>query len=210
MTDYTQLITSQHADKPKFSALVQTVAGAFGDVADTIRSLSQAFDLDTAAGAQLDIVGLWVGQLRIVPGVLALGFFGFDDNIVAEEFGEEGIASIGGRFYEEDEEFSSTAVLADPEYRTVLKAKIVRNQFNGTAEEVVAALRFIFNAPAHVRDEGKLSFEVVVNTPISLIGQALLTNFDLLPRPAGISISKIIYSEFSAEARDIATATAHL
>jgi hypothetical protein len=45
-----------------------------------------------------------------------------------------------------------------------------------------------------------------VNSGLSLVGQSLLTNFDLLPRPIGVSIDKIIYSHLSAEAQDVASA----
>jgi hypothetical protein len=198
MIDYTALITSQHADKPKFAAMVQAVAGSIGDISTFIQSLSPAFDLDTAIGVQLDIVGQWIGQSRSVGGVLTLGYFGFSDNVVAENFGEEGNASIGGRFYEEGEPFTSTAVLADPEYRTVLKAKILRNHYKGTTKEITDALNFIFNAPAHIVDEGIQSIVVVINAPISPIGQSLLTNLDLLPRPAGVAIGQIVYTDLSA------------
>jgi len=209
-TDYTSFITSEHADKPKFVAMVQATAGAFGAIAEAMCSLPHAFDLDNAAGAQLDIVGKWVGQPRAVSGVLTLGYFGFSDNIVAEPFGEEGNPSIGGRFYEEGEPFTSTSVLADPEYRTVLRAKIVRNHYDGRTDEIEQALEYIFAAPAHVRDAGNLSIDIVVNAPISLVGQSLLTNFDLLPRPAGVSIGEIIHSELSAEARAKAAAAGTL
>lgn len=198
--DYTTLITSQHADKPKFAALVQVLTGAIDGIRASIQSLPQAFDLDTALGAQLDIVGQWIGQPRTVGGVLTLGYFGFSDNVVAANFGEENNASIGGRFYEEDEPFTSTAVLADPEYRTVLRAKILRNHYSGTTDEIVNALQLIFDAPAHVVDEGIQSLIVVINAPISPIGQSLLTNFDLLPRPAGVAIGQIVYSDLSAHA----------
>lgn len=143
-SDYTQLITSQHADKPRFTALVQAVAGGIGAISDTILSLPHAFDLDLAAGAQLDVIGLWVGQPRDVAGVPTTEFFGFEDNIAAEIFGEQGFPSIGGRFFEEGEQFQSTVVLADPEYRLLLKSKIVRNQSDGTAADLIQALIFLF------------------------------------------------------------------
>lgn len=199
--DYTTLITSQHRDKPKFAALVDLVANGVGEIGEAIQSLPRAFDLDHALGKQLDIVGQWAGQSRTVTDVLIVGFFGFEENIVAEPFGEEGNASIGGRFYEEGEPFSGTSVLGDPEYRTILRAKIVRNHYRGTAEEISRALEFIFGSHAYIRDPGTMSLEVVVNSDISLVGQSLLTNFDLLPRPVGVSIDKIIYSHLSAEAR---------
>lgn len=208
--DYTTLITSEHADKPKFVAIVQTVAGAICDVTSLIQSMPQTFDLDVAVGAQLDILGQWIGQPRSVGGVLTLGYFGFSDNVAAANFGEENNAAIGGRFYEEDEPFTSTAVLADPEYRTVLRAKILRNHYQGTTEEIVEALHLIFNAPAHVDDQGTMSISVVINAPISPIGQSLLTNFDLLPRPAGVAIGQIVYTDLSGDAFASSSGTAHL
>lgn len=210
MRDYTALITSQHRDKPKFVAMVSAVAGAIGDITAAIQSLPRSFDLDDAVGKQLDIVGEWIGQPRTVGGVLTLGYFGFSDNVVAEPFGEEGDPSIGGRFYEEGEAFTSTSVLADPEYRTVLRAKILRNHYQGTTPEIVDALRLIFNAPAHVDDDGTMSIIVVINAPISTIGQALLTDFDLLPRPAGVKIRDIIYTDLSADAFAQASAAGEL
>lgn len=206
--DYSALITSEHSAKPKFMALVQAIAGTAGDIANLIASLPALFDLDTAIGKQLDIVGQWIGQSRVVPGVLTLGYFGFVENVVALTFGEETDISIGGRFYEEGEPFTSTAVLADPEYRTILKAKIVRNQYDGTQEEIENALAYIFNAPAHIRDNGTMVIDIVINAKISLVDQSLLTNFDLLPRPAGVAIGQIIYTSMSAAAFDIASASA--
>lgn len=208
--DYTTLITSQHADKPKFAALVQALTGAVDGITQAIASLPQAFDLDVAVGAQLDVDGQWIGQPRTVGGVLTLGYFGFSDNVAAANFGEESDASIGGRFYEEGEPFTSTAVLADPEYRKVLQAKILRNHYQGTTDEIVNALRLIFGAPAHIDDQGVMSLVVVINAPISLVGQSLLTNFDLLPRPAGVAIGQIIYTDLSADAFAQARATAQL
>lgn len=208
--DYSSLITSQHRDRPKFVAMVQAIAGAVGDITAMIQSLPQAFDIDTAVGTQLDIIGEWVGQSRVVAGVLTFGFFGFSDSLVAEPFGEEGNPSIGGRFYEEGEPFTQTAVLGDPEYRLVLKAKIIRNHYQGTTEAIENALQLIFGVPAIVRDDGTMNIDIVVNGPISLIGQSLLTNFDLLPRPAGVAIRSIIYTDMAAQAFSTATASATL
>jgi hypothetical protein len=210
MANCTSLITSQHANKPKFRAMVESIAGAIGDITAALQSLPKAFDLDNAIGAQLDIIGLWVGQSRVVPGVLTLGYFGFSDNLVAQPFGDEGNAAIGGRFYEEGEVFTSTAVLADPEYRLVLKAKIIRNHYDGTTEEIERALELLFGVPGVVHDDGTMNLDIVIHGPISLVGQTLLTNFDILPRPAGVAIRSIIYTDMAAQARDVATSSATL
>jgi hypothetical protein len=208
--DYAALITSEHADKPKFMALVALLCGTVDDISSATRSLPQAFDVDTAIGDQLDIVGQWIGQARVIPGVLTLGFFGFSDNVAAANFGEERDVSIGGRFWNEGEPFSGTAVLSDPEYRLVLKSKIIRNQYGGTTAELVTALQTIFNASAHIDDDGTMGLRLVINSPLSTVSQSLITNFDILPRPAGVGFREIIYSTFDARALDVVDASATL
>ena len=61
VSNYTALITSEHADKPKFMAMVEAVAQCFVDQQNLLLSVPTAFDLDDAVGVQLDAVGLWVG-----------------------------------------------------------------------------------------------------------------------------------------------------
>lgn len=191
MTDYTTLITSQHINKPKFVAKVSTVTGGINAITQLIQSIPDAFDVDNAIGAQLDIVGLWVGRLRTVNSILTVAFFGFSDDGAALPFGEQTDPSKGGRFYEQGEPFSSSTVLGDPEYRTIIKAKIVRNQWNGTTGGIEAALQYVFNAPCTVVDNGTLNLTINVSAPITAVEKTLLTQFDLLPRPAGVRIGTI-------------------
>jgi hypothetical protein len=65
-SDYTGLITSEHSSKPKFSAMVAAVAQTFADQQNCVAGMVGNFDVDTAIGAQLDVVGLWVGLTRNV------------------------------------------------------------------------------------------------------------------------------------------------
>jgi hypothetical protein len=65
-SDYTGLITSEHSGRPKFSAMVAAVAQTFVDQQNCVAGLPSDFDVDMAIGAQLDVVGLWVGVTRDV------------------------------------------------------------------------------------------------------------------------------------------------
>jgi hypothetical protein len=190
---YAALITSEHNQKPKFMAMVQAVTGSIGDVNAGIQAIQPAFDLDNAVGAQQDVIGEWVGQSRVIPGVLTIGFFGFLDDASASPFGELADPSIGGRFYELGESFESTTVLGDADYLTVLKAKIVRNQSDGTLADLEAALQFIFGAACQVTDNGTLSLAIHISTPLTPTQKALLLGLDILPRPAGVAIGSITF-----------------
>lgn len=187
--DYTELIPSANNQAPKFTAMVEAVTSAWGGLYDLLAGMPQVFDVDTAEGVQLDVVGRWVGQSRLVPNVLLLQFFGFQDNPAALPFGEEGNGAIGGRFYGEGEPIASTTLLADPEYRTLIKARIVRNNAQGSTADIVRALNFLFNAPAVVEDPGTMAIGVAIGRPLSLVELAIITGLDILPRPAGVRIA---------------------
>lgn len=126
-TDYTTLITSLHADKPAFVATVALTTGAFGDMYDTALELTRVFDVDTAVGVQLDIIGLWVGILRkqLVP---VTGAF-FSWNTTGLGWNE---ANWRGP-YEPNE---GIVDLDDDTYRVLIKAKIGGNYWQGAFDEV--------------------------------------------------------------------------
>lgn len=210
-TNYLKLITSKHANKPKFMAWVGVLTGALADIRDVIASIPAAYDIDNAVGAQLDVIGEWVGRPRVVEDILDVAFFGFQDDSAALPFGELINVSVGGRFYELNESFSSSSTLADPEYKTILKAKIVRNQWNGTIDGLEQALQYIFGVPCAVVDNGTLNLTIYIGRPITAIEKTLLSTFDLLPRAAGVLIGAIQYRTFLAgDAVSTTTAQAHL
>ena len=188
MTDYTSLITSEHNQRPKFKAMVGAVAGAWGSVYDFTQTIPAKFDLDAAEGAQLDVIGLWVGQTRLIPNVLLVQYFNFVGNPAALNFGEEGIASIGGRFYSEGEPVDASTILADPEYRTIIRARIVRNTAKGLTSDFIRSLQFIFNAPAIIDDPADMTVGIFIGRYLSLTELAIITGLDILPRPAGVRI----------------------
>jgi hypothetical protein len=215
---YAARITSEHNQKPKFMSMVSLVTGAIGDVLEGIQSIEAAFDLDNAIGVQQDILGLWIGQPRVVSQVLVQGLFGFSETSTGQAdgaqlpFGELTNPTIGGRFYELGQIVSGTTTLSDPEYLTILKARIVRNQSDGTLAAIENALQFIFGVPCSVADNGTLSIVINVGGAITPTQQALLTSLDLLPRPACVSISAITFTGnlYRATASCVSSALASL
>ena len=61
---YLDLITSEHRVRPKYVAYVTALLKVAGDVEDLLSTMSTYFELDTAAGAQLDILADRVGVIR--------------------------------------------------------------------------------------------------------------------------------------------------
>jgi hypothetical protein len=191
---YLGLITSEHRFQPKFAALMAVLLSAVGDTTAVINSMPGKFDLDTAVGNQLDIDGAWVGQDRVITQVLLVEFFGFADDQAALTMGELTNPTIGGVFYELGATFAQSTTLSDDDYRTIIRARIVRNQANGTLSDLEAALEYIFQVPCAVADIGDQSLAIEVSAPITQTQEALLNTLDILPRPAGVAIGSITYS----------------
>jgi hypothetical protein len=197
---YDNLITSEHNQKPNFMAVVDTVVGAAADAVLATQSIQPAFNLLTAVGAQLDILGLWIGQSRTIPNVLITGYFGFSEVDTGNPdglqlpFGELSNPSIGGIWYSLGDVVAGTTILSDIAYLTVLKARIVSNQSNGTLSAIENGLQFILGVACSVGDPGDLVISINIPLPITPLEQALISSLDLLPRPAGVAIGTITYA----------------
>lgn len=63
---YLNLITSEHANKPKYVAWMTVLLKPFIDAINLNRSIKSAFFIDTATGIQLDTIGKWLNLPRQV------------------------------------------------------------------------------------------------------------------------------------------------
>src|ERR1700724_484376 len=84
VSDYLKLVTRLHAGQPRFNAMLAAVLQPFSDLQAFLNSLPQQFDIDIAIGAQLDIVGQWVGQSRNITVPLPNIFFTWDSSNLAK------------------------------------------------------------------------------------------------------------------------------
>lgn len=190
-------IIQQFRESPKFNAFISGLMALSNDVEACLQQMQYLADIDMMSGANLDVIGIIVGVSRIVPDVVELSWFGFEDTGTwATVFGEEGIPNIGSRFFEEGETIFSTTLLQDVEYRLILKARIVKNNSACTPEDIISGMRYIFGVPdikySDINTPGytgpKMSFSLSVGRPIFAFEQAIITVLDILPRPAGCNI----------------------
>ena len=137
-TDYVAKIPPLNAGKPKFAATIATVVSPFADGQSFLNNLSQAFDLDTAIGVQLDSVGQWAGISRKIPIPVTQPWFSW------------GIRSRGwGQAYWKGPDILGTRLesLDDETYRRLIRAKIAANYSDGSVVQAQAALATYFKAP---------------------------------------------------------------
>ncbi|MGT5257380.1 DUF2612 domain-containing protein [Escherichia coli] len=122
MSKYTDLITNYHATKPRFFDHVDLSTRPLIDITAATRGLVSAFDIDTAVGIQLDILGLWIGRSRIVSQPISGVYFSLDIDGLGFDQG------VWQGPYDPD---SGYTTLSDETYRIILKAKIAINNWDG-------------------------------------------------------------------------------
>lgn len=122
MSKYTDRITNYHAGKPKFFAHVDLSTRPLRDVSDAMSGLIPEFDIDTAVGVQLDVVGEWVGRSRRVSTPVTGIYFSWDTERVGWDQG------VWQGPYDPNDGFID---LSDEIYRLMLKVKVAINNWDG-------------------------------------------------------------------------------
>lgn len=181
---YLALITSQHVNKPKFKATLTTVLDGLVGAQATMESFVQAFDIDTAIGVQLDIIGLWVGVGRRIATPLTGVYFEWD-----------GAVSVGwdsGVWRGEFDPVSGLVDLPDGDYRLLLKAKIAANSWDGSIPDAYRVWEEAFGngSTIIIQDNQDMSMVIgVANTTLSQVSKALLTGGYIPIKPAGVRVN---------------------
>lgn len=182
--DYLNLITSAWRDKPKFTAMVSDQASVAVRVQDLIASMVSIFEVDSAVGDQLDIIGKWVGITRDVdipiPGV----YFSWD-----------GAADLGWDYgsWQNPSEPTEVTTLPDDAYRTLIKAKIAANKWDGTTEGAYEVWEQVFTTfTILIKDNQDMTYELglIGGTVDSLTLQLVLQGYIPL-KPEGVRLAGV-------------------
>lgn len=173
-SDYTGLITSEHASAPNFVAMVGSIAQAFVDVQNQLAAIPSAYDLDVAVGVQLDAVGLWVGVTRNVNTPLTGVYFSLD------------VAGLGfdqGVWQGPFDPSTGITSLDDDTYRLLIRARIAANHWDGTLEGSAAILALIFQSnieyPQIILSDGTevVVYDTTSGQTIPLVGYSDQTTY---------------------------------
>lgn len=197
---YTDLLIIQYHDKPRARAhialLVQELlaAGILFDIRD-------AFDLETAVGVQLDILGLYIGVSRFYKGQILEGFFAFTDYIedppdpLKIGFAEySNFETKLGKYLQYNDLLSSDLVLNDDDYRFILKLKIVQNNSNHSHKSIDDSMFRFFGDTVYADSEGNMEMYYFVPAGRSAIVEVAIQK-QVLPRPMGVMLNYVVVQE---------------
>jgi hypothetical protein len=181
------LVTSEHADKPKFMATLANVLQPFADMVALLQGMSAAFDVSTAVGAQLDIVGEWVNVSRNIPAALTGVYFSFDT---------AGVGWDQGTWWNPLSPVSQLTALPDDAYRRVIQLKTAWNQWDGTIPATYTAWNLVFASLGIgllIQDEpGMHMLYALSGTAPDPVTQGMFLNGLLTPKPAGVQVAAFV------------------
>jgi hypothetical protein len=184
LTDYTALITSEHADKPRFMAMVSLLGQWAADRRNLLASIPELFDIDSAVGQQLDFIGEWVGVKRTLSVPLTGVYFSFDT---------AGVGFDEGTWLGPFDPTTGLVSLPDDQYRILLYATIAANTWDGTVPSAYAAWNTIFEPLGFsilIEDKQDMSMTIALLGPTpDAVTLALFTGGYLNLRPAGVQVN---------------------
>lgn len=181
--DYLNLVTSEHQPAARFMASLLAIIQPASDVQAQIASMDGLFDVDVAVGDQLDKVGLWIGQSRLITLDLTGVYFSFDVN---------GVGYDQGIWFEKYDPLTNQFALPDEQYRLLLYAKIAANNWDGSIPGAYAAWNKLFGDTniVLIQDNQDMSMLIGVVGPLpDPLTKAILTGGYLTLKPAGVHIN---------------------
>lgn len=180
--DYLNLITSEYRLQPNFIATLTLWMDFYVYIQGILNSMIPLFDVDLAIGQQLDVIGQWVGVSRNVaipiPGV----YFSWDgDYTVGWDYGT----------WQPDNLPTSVTVLPDDAYRTLIRAKIAANHWDGTTDGAYAIWDALFpNFTILIQDNQDMTYDLaIVGGQIDSLTAALITGGYIPLKPEGVHVN---------------------
>lgn len=189
-------IYAQYRNQPKavdWYAITRVLGGQISAAAQAVR---ESYNIDTAVGAQLDVIGRIVVADRNFLSATPLfpGLFAEPDG---DEFGDT------------DAMFSETSIgtdsqMSDEFFRLVIRAKIVKNNSDATIESILRGMNFLVPGANVVRviDGEDMSFAIEFAGQITDLERWALLNASLVPKPQGVRFNGFLESFEGAEFGD--------
>jgi len=185
-----QTIISQYANSPSLTQLLSNFNQYLDPSANFDQFLSFVWDVDTAQGFGLDILGRIVGVSRVIPIPGTQGSFGFQTADVPADwqtFGSVNAPGTGGPFFAGQVSTGSFS-LNDTAYRTLVLAKALANIAATTAPALNQLVTNLFpgRGRAYTIDGRDMTMTYVFEFSLSSIEFAILSFSGVLPHGGGV------------------------
>lgn len=202
---YLDLLLFQYRQQTNAEAEIDLMASQGEKLYDLLSSYREEYDIDTAVGAQLDVLGRILQFPRQVPHVLDKIRFGFDNNDNSRGFADRFDPNRESAPFSDRFERKYTDLQLDDEtYRRFLKVKVAKNTGSATIvdDERISlqdAVEIAFGmGNAYVQDNKDMSLTIYIAPEVEEQRALTIKRAGLLPRPQGVGYSFIIQANPAA------------
>ena len=192
---YTNLLIIQYHDQPKAKATIALFIEellANGILID----IENGFNVETAVGVQLDVLGKYVDLDRNYAGQNLLGYTSFvtytqvsyPPQIGMTNY-TNGFADIGQTLIYPDV-LSDTLVLDDADFRFLIQLRILQNNMNYSHKSIDQVIYNFFGLTLVPDSTGNMQMWYFAQAPVPAVLTVAIQK-DLLPRPMGVMLGLI-------------------
>lgn len=181
MLNHRDTVISQYANSPTILQLIDSMNSYIDPRTNMQDFYDYVWNVDTAEGFGLDIWGKIVGVGRSLRVVADLDAFGFSESLVYQPFDQAPFFSPSD---------IGTIELEDAEYRKLILIKALANISAMNAKTLNLLLRQLFDGRrCYVLDIGSMQMRYVFEFALTQMDYAILTQSNVMPRPAGVQLS---------------------
>lgn len=192
---YANLLIIQYNGLPKAKASVELIAETIlGN--GLIIDVQNAYDIDTAMGVQLDVVGKYQGINRFFSEIDLINYFamvpyseylslpdsppawGFSTYSNFDDYSYNGTLTY-------EDVITSQNALSDSIFRTLIKLAVITNNCNYSRGQIDTLIWNLFGAMVRPESSGNMTMQYFVMGAVTTLIQAIITK-NLFPVPMGV------------------------
>lgn len=197
---YENLLIIQYHDQPKAQATIGLIAETLLQNGVAL-DVQEAYDIDTAVGVQLDVIGKYVGVNRYYSEVILTNYFSLVPQALhaslpssPPQWGFGTQATFANYDYNGtliyDDIVTVQNALSDANFRILIQLAILRNNMNFSHEAIDAAIFELFDNMIRPESVGNMTIQYFINGVLSTLIQAIIAK-NLLPKPMGVRLTVI-------------------
>ena len=178
--NYSDLLIWQYK-LPKAMAEIDMKSQFWIDFMNDCLKFIDMWNIDTAEKYSLDVLGRIFGVSRSSVSLTEKEYLTYYEKTSGLGWGR-------GRWYRAGEAFRETILLADQEFRFLIKARIWKLYQNPSLDYLTDALQALTGDDAYIVDNGNMTMKVYYGNTIALDSfiKFAIENLDILPRPVGV------------------------
>ncbi len=182
---YVNLLIIQYHQKTKARATVATVTRP---LFEDLLELENAFDLETAEGAQLNILGEWVGIPRNLYGVdLDKIYYELSDSGALSDTPISTAQKLSYAIYKRyRSRYNSIYTLNDVQMRTLIKLKIMYNMTQWTTANLDELYSTFFGDSITRQDNYDMTVTITINDIDNMLVFLIANQKSYLPKGMGV------------------------